>query len=841
MRLLRIILQSLIAVTLVGVGAWLLSCLCHRAEVSIEMRSPTAGVAEVFWRKPVQSYVATRSHAVRVPISDQFRIITIPLPSPWISDIRIDPINSPGSIIIRSITLRRSFSTVTLQGTELAKALRPLHQVSQITVVDEGIGILAKGDDPQLELHLSLRPVVQMIGSAVMILCLVFALGVGGARTPRGRLLMKDWAADWSARGLHRSFIMFFFVLFAILVAFKMHGSSMHAWYRHVPGLFKSHEKPLFGEPRGIRSDEWLVQTPGIISEARLPEAFAWHNPTIGADAAPMLMGLPTRHVSTILRPQYWGFFLLDLERGFSWFWSYRIVSCLLGVYLLLYCLTRGRPGLSLVGSLWCFYSPFVQWWLSATVPELIGNLSLGFYSIVSLLTSTTPLGIWVSALGVLIFGVSFALQLYPPFQIPLAWFGVALLVSTMCSPVARRKAKAMFRVRLVALATASLCSMLAIASYLLATRETLSSISRTAYPGVRSLSGGGFELARFMSGLAALLMGEQSYPDSLGNICEASSFLMIWPLALLCLLTARPRKVFSATVPIAAYLIAMSSYVLLGWPPFLAKVTLLNQVPSGRAMIGIGLANVCFSVMLLARFGSLPRKGHAVLVLGVLVGGAGWVSLMKSGYGDFFTTPELAVCGVVLLAILLPFIFQKRAAFGFAIVTLSLATAATINPVVTGLRPLLNNKLTDAVRLLPFRLQSEPVLVFGGFVVPQLFEASGLQVITGSKFVPDLEFWKKLDPDGRHTEIYNRYAHVVFEPKPDPSNSEMILNQADLVTVLAAPCGPDLERAGVNFMILPQASVALDLSCLQKVPSELEKHGLAIYVRSSAAPQLLG
>jgi hypothetical protein len=132
-------------------------------------------------------------------------------------------------------------------------------------------------------------------------------------------------------------------------------------------------------------------------------------------------------------------------------------------------------------------------------------------------------------------------------------------------------------------------------------------------------------------------------------------------------------------------------------------------------------------------------------------------------------------------------------------------------------------------------------VLVFGGFVVPQLFEASGLQVITGSKFVPDLDFWRTFDLQGRHTEIYNRYAHVVFEPKQDPSTSEMILNQADLITVSTAPCGPDVERTGVNFMILPQTSVALDLSCLQKVPSELEKHGFTIYVRASVAPQLLG
>ncbi len=840
MKFIRFVPRPLVLCLLVGVVAWSVAVLCRQAEVTFEVRTPVSGSLEVFWRNSGQDYAQSRSHAVRVPSTDRFQRITINLPSPWVDDIRLDPLDKQQTVTFRTIEIRRGLSTITLRGQELANALQPLHQVRALSVSGSEVSVVAEGADPQVSLRLSGWGMafwfyVSVLAAGATIGFLLYALCSVG-----GRIQDSPWFAAPSRTMLHRSFLVFFLGLFVFLVAFRIHGSSLHAWYDHVPSLFKTHEKPLLGEPRGIRSDEWLVQTPGIISEALLSQPFEWPNPTIGADAAPMLMGLPTRHPTTVLRPQYWGFFLFDLEHGFSWFWSYRVVSCLVGVYLLLYCLTRGHPVLSMVGSLWCFYSPFVQWWLSATVPELIGNLTLGLYATVCLLTAPSIGGMCLSALGIVLFGVSFALQLYPPFQIPLMWCALALLGTALSSVISLDRFRDRVRLRLGTLLVAFLASVVAIASYLYSARHALSILSHTAYPGARSLSGGGFELARYFNGFGSILMGEGSFPDSLGNMCEASSFLMVWPLVFVCFLFGRSGGKLGGQTPLVLYLLAMSSYVLLGWPPLLAKLTFLNLVPSGRAILGIGLANVCFTIIYLAGDGAVSKVGRLSGMWALTAGALGWCSLMRVAYGDFFGIPQLAVSVCVLLALSLPLILKRRGAFGFAVVALTLAASAGVNPVAQGLRPLLNNRVTDAVRALPGRLQTEPVLVFGGFVVPQLFEASGLQVITGSKFVPDLAFWGKIDPTGAYVDIYNRYAHVVFQPAMELSISDMVVNQPDLITVTSAPCGVDLERAGVNFMVLPRAYAALDLSCLHRIPSDLDTSGFEFYVRKSAASRLL-
>lgn len=39
-----------------------------------------------------------------------------------------------------------------------------------------------------------------------------------------------------------------------------------------------------------------------------------------------------------------------------------------------------------------------------------------------------------------------------------------------------------------------------------------------------------------------------------------------------------------------------------------------------------------------------------------------------------------------------------------------------------------------------------------------------GVHTFNGVAFTPDLEAWKPLDPKGKDTFIYNRYAHINVE-----------------------------------------------------------------------------
>ena len=117
---------------------------------------------------------------------------------------------------------------------------------------------------------------------------------------------------------LARAYLLLLGIAFLGLTALRIHGSSIVRW-----SVILNEEKTasalLYLHPRDIRSDEWLVWTPSVLAQARHQPPFPVENPTLGAGRSPMLMNLPTRHWSTLFRPQLWGYFVFDLEHGFAW------------------------------------------------------------------------------------------------------------------------------------------------------------------------------------------------------------------------------------------------------------------------------------------------------------------------------------------------------------------------------------------------------------------------------------------------------------------------------------------------------------------------------------------
>jgi len=147
-------------------------------------------------------------------------------------------------------------------------------------------------------------------------------------------------------------FITALLALFAAAVVSKIHYSSIPVWdsilSERASGATAS--RVLWGTPKVIRIDEWRGDTPFILSQA------ARHFPTInyslGPEKIPVLMGLPSKHFSALFQPQNWGFFVLGLERGFSFFWNYGVASILLSSFLLFMLVSRNRFWLSVFGTL---------------------------------------------------------------------------------------------------------------------------------------------------------------------------------------------------------------------------------------------------------------------------------------------------------------------------------------------------------------------------------------------------------------------------------------------------------------------------------------------------------
>ncbi len=297
----------------------------------------------------------------------------------------------------------------------------------------------------------------------------------------------------------------------------------------------------LYSSPKRIRVDEWGVWTPAALSQARQNPPFPIENPNVGAAHSPLLMSLPVAYYTTFFRPQLFGFFLFNFERGFSFYWCCKVFGLLLGIG---WCLRRigvRNAALVLFGAVWIFFSSYIQWWFSspAMLPEMIASWAICLGCAVQFLQ---PFDRWrhLAALGGFIYsGLNFVLCLYPPYQIPLIWLGIAILIGVGLERRNKTIQPSIWPM-LGWLGAGLLGIALILVPFCFDIRDTLHLVAHTAYPGQRRSHGGALSLVKLFSGFVGFFEAEQIHPEIYDNACEASNFYPLWVAATLAVIVAR-------------------------------------------------------------------------------------------------------------------------------------------------------------------------------------------------------------------------------------------------------------------------------------------------------------
>src|SRR5438270_958102 len=220
-------------------------------------------------------------------------------------------------------------------------------------------------------------------------------------------------------------------LFFCLCVALKLNGSSVGMWEQELSERKASKGLLLF-EPQPIRTDEWLVWTPAALSQARQMPQFPVENPNLGAGRAPLLLNLPVAYYTTWFRPQLWGFFIFDFERGFSFGWMAKIFGPVLATAWFLRQLAVRSRGLALFGGTWIFLT--LQWWLSSPtmLPEMIATWAICCGCAVALFTQMSRWRLAI-AFGMFVYSAAnFALCCYPPGQIPLLYLMAAIVIGVV-------------------------------------------------------------------------------------------------------------------------------------------------------------------------------------------------------------------------------------------------------------------------------------------------------------------------------------------------------------------------------------------------------------------------
>ena len=606
-------------------------------------------------------------------------------------------------------------------------------------------------------------------------------------------------------------------VLFLLCVCLRVHGSSIGMYDEMFPSQIMEEETTLFGKPRGIRSDEFGVMTPVYFSQNT--NSYRFYSEQMSLSSTNMVLDFysPVWDWTVLGKPLSWGFLLFGNEVGLSWYWCGEILLLFMTALEMCLILTGRKRMLSLLGAFMIALSPAIQWWVMPHMPPVIlysmALFCLGYW----FFTAKTPLARWASA-GLSVIAVTgYVLSIFPSFQVACGYAVLILLAACLSRDRAdltftRRE---WFRVALPAVAV-----LLVLGRFLLLSRDDLGLMINTVYPGRRMSLGGDRWVADLFTDFTSFFLPYQDVAFS--NNCEAATYIHFAPFFfvlspyLLSVLKKKRDSGWFVGAALTGVLFVQCAYMLIGFPQWLAEVTLLRYC--NRMHEVYGWTATLFTVWGLGVLISHPELlTRRTKLLIPLVFGAVWLLTLDGPRREYFAqfvrhnislgTALIALTLTGSVCVLYSAMYRHQKFLCAAMILVMFFCGATVNPLERGIGAVTNHPVSKAVsEIAAQEPESSWLCLDSDFLHPNFLLANGARTLNAFNMYPDTEKWAILDPEGHYEELTNRYANQSAE-LTEGVNAVELLNP-DYIRLRLNPVS--LKELGIRYLFTPVDHTAL-------------------------------
>jgi hypothetical protein len=622
-----------------------------------------------------------------------------------------------------------------------------------------------------------------------------------------------------NTRRLWGSIWLFPIILTAVLLlltVFKINGSSIGVYHTFFYGENSKDPNLMLGKPRAIRSDEWNVNTQ--ITLAQYNDNFSRINKNLGSGAdMSVLYDAPYKDWSILFKPQNWSFFVLPFEQAFAFKWWFIAYLLLLSFYFFTLVVIPGRRLLAAGLAIAFLFSPFIQWWYQySTLAPIYYSLMAGLLFILLMRSRRRAMRYLLTLLLAYVL-ISFALVLYPPFQIP-----CAIVIGLFClgymvenDLVDKRALLEKFACVLAAI----LITGLTVLTFIHTRQGVIDTITNTAYPGKRIVESGGFSIPHLLSGnldfqlLSNPRAAHYAYPaiGATNQSADATFVLLIVFLFIPSLLLL--YKTYSdegkMDWPLAGCNLAFLLFVIWLFVPHLGlfgKVTQLDKVPLIRLTIGLGLVSFIQLVLFIRRLEVLNYVTRKTKIVGAVYAVGVLILLILLGLHVAHAFPGFVgkyriIAFALPIPVILYSLFIRRFKVAIMVLTgFSLLMGFSVNPIYQGTEILSSNALVNAVHNSSMK-KGYRWAVETSYLENFAF-MEGSQSLTGVYGYPQLGLWQNT---GARQYIYNRYAHVYLNVDRDTNHRQptsLLLGGEDHFAIITEPCSLFLERQRVEYIL---------------------------------------
>jgi len=351
-------------------------------------------------------------------------------------------------------------------------------------------------------------------------------------------------------------------------------------------------------------------------------------------------------------------------------------------------------------------------------------------------------------------------------------------------------------------------------AAYFYNAREYIEGLSNTVYPGLRLDPGGNTHVVTFaartvLGGVYGPLPSARALYDS--NICEFGGFYTLFPIPVVFVsfMMIRKKMIDSFSIILIAFSIILFTYIFVGWPQWLARVTFMSYSQSMRALDIFAFAQVLLLIRALSVFTEtyeenkkLPKP--VILVTSVIVSSGLTFIVFLLGRNIFYYDIPLiytiiSLFGFTIVICSMFDLQRNKRIFSIAclyMIILSCLTVATIHPVSRGLDAIYEKPLAKKIHELAVDNEQKWVSL-NSIVGSSYLIANGAPTISSTNFYPNLDLWHTLDPERKDEYIYNRYANIVVSLTTDETSFELLF--ADTLSLNLSIY--DLGKIGVKYI----------------------------------------
>lgn len=638
-----------------------------------------------------------------------------------------------------------------------------------------------------------------------------------------------------------------FFILFclAIFGLNQLNGSSVAIYNSVLSKQVEEDKNLLYGTPRGIRGDHFLVLIPLIISQDinNNPEK----NFDIGDGTEPIMQIVPIRNIISTFRPTTFVFFFLqNSEVAFSLYWFGEFALLLLSTYLLLLILTKSNLLISVLGSTIFLFTPFIQWWNHTSTLTWISFILI-FLLMILKEQSWKKAIVWGS--GLLYSMVTFLLILYPPFQISVFYIAFTILLGYSLNNF--KTIKQNLKIILPVLMSVSVLFLLF--SFLIYNRfsDVIKIIMDTSYPGARFIEAGGGNILHLFDGLYNILLQSDSNTAIYANQSESSNFFLLYPPIVFWVIYKsittylQNKKVDWIPILLSCLLILLTLWYLFPLSDFISKYSLLYLVNTNRLLIGFGYGSYLLMFYIL---GNSYNKNKCKIENLITIFLACLFSFFIYFIGvklhnispSFFEYPNLINAEYKILftsiftgGILYLLLNNHKKLFLSLFLIYSCASTIFINPLYKGLDILINTDLANYIQEIS-KNDNSKWIGYNNNYLTQYALANNASVINGVHLYPQFKIWEVLDPNKQYYELYNRYAHINVSEYEEGEEYIRLL-YPDALEVNISPCDEKWDRLNVKYIITYQDMSSY--SCL-KLRRDFPKYGIKIYYKNLVIAQ---